>query len=148
MLLRRFLGEFCWSCEHRIRKDFRDLTTKERALWWQAMNDMKQHPTTRKDGSTSNLYDEFVIVHAFKDNKPQAHGTSMFLPWHRKFLLEFETAIRTTVQDGKYKCLTIPYWDWSQNAEICANDPECKTWHHDDPVLQESGGPGDPNRSR
>ena len=135
-------GDFCWACEHRIRKDFRDLTTTERALWWQAMNDMKKHPTTRKDGTGSNLYDEFVIVHAFKDNKPQAHGTSMFLPWHRKFLMEFETAIRVTLKDGDYKCLTIPYWDWSQNAEICANDPDCKTWHHDDPVLQESGGPG------
>ena len=31
-------------------------------------------------------------------------------------------------------------------SEICANDPDCKTWHHDDPVLEESGGPGDPTR--
>ena len=70
----------------------------------------------------------------------------MFLPWHRKFLVEFETALREMVKDGAYKCLTIPYWDWSQNAEICAANKECVTWHHDDPVLQESGGPGDPTR--
>jgi tyrosinase len=138
---------FCWACDYRIRKDFRDLTKEERALYWDAINDMKRTPTKRsKDGSTKNLYDEFVIIHAWKINKPQAHGTSMFLPWHRKFLLEFETALRQQVNKEKYSCLTIPYWDWSQNAEICANDPECKTWHHDDPVLQESGGPGDPQR--
>jgi hypothetical protein len=66
---------FCWSCEHRIRKDFRDLSTEERALWWQAMNDMKSHPIARKTGETTNLYDEFVMIHAHYENKPQAHGT-------------------------------------------------------------------------
>ena len=40
------------------------------------------------------------------------------------------------------KIVCLCFQDWSQNAEICANDPECKTWHHDDPVLQQSGGPG------
>jgi len=86
------------------------------------------HPIERKTGEKTNLYDEFVIIHAHYENKPQAHGTSMFLPWHRKFLFEFETAIREIVKDGvDYKCLTIPYWDWSQNAEICAANKECVT---------------------
>ena len=36
------------------------------------------------------LYDNFVTTHAHLYNKEQAHGSSVFLPWHRKFLLEFE----------------------------------------------------------
>ena len=72
----------------------------------------------------------------------QAHSTSAFLPWHRKFLLEFESALRALPGDENFKCLTLPYWDWSQNAEMCAQNPACVTWHKYDPVLLDSGGPG------
>ena len=85
-------------------------------MYWEAVNAMKEKETTRTDGSKSNLYDEFVIIHAHKTNKPQAHGTSMFLPWHRKFLLEFESALREHVNEEKYGCLTIPYWVRTQHG--------------------------------
>ena len=127
----------------RIRKDYRDLTQKERGLYWKAVQKAKDTPagphfTDANPGN--NLYDTFVIIHAWRTNKAQAHSTSAFLPWHRKFLVEFESMLRSL--GDEFACLTIPYWDWSQNAEMCAQDPSCVTWHHNDPVLQDSEDQG------
>jgi len=41
-----------------------------------------------------------------------------FYAWHRKFLLEFENMLRSL--DPKFKCVTIPYWDWAQEYKVCA----------------------------
>ncbi len=42
-------------------------------------------------------------------NDPFAHGTSGFLPWHRKFLLEFENALRCLVTPPPgYSCTAGP----------------------------------------
>jgi hypothetical protein len=133
---------FAWACDKRIRKDYRDLSPEERALYWKAAQKAKDTPAGGESDAEpgNNLYDTFVMIHAWRTNKPQAHSTSAFLPWHRKFLVEFESMLRSL--GDEFRCITIPYWDWSQNAEMCAQDPTCVTWHHNDPVLQDSGGPG------
>lgn len=56
-----------------------------------------------------------------------AHGTSLFLPWHRAFLLEFERAMQR--HDSGVR---LPYWEFS------AADPDGKVWNDD--FL---GGPGE-----
>jgi len=47
-------------------------------------------------------------------NTCQAHGPGMdenfFLPWHRAFLIYFETIIRSVSGDASF---TLPYWDYS-----------------------------------
>jgi tyrosinase len=39
-----------------------------------------------------------------------AHMGPAFLPWHRKFILEFEAALQTAMQDSKFG---LPYCDWT-----------------------------------
>jgi tyrosinase len=43
------------------------------------------------------------------------HGTALFLPWHRAYLLLFERALQDRVAG-----VTLPWWDW--------------TTHHGDPI--------------
>ena len=54
-----------------------------------------------------------------------------FLPWHRRFLLEFECALREV--DPK---VTVPYWDWTAD-----NTPAASLWADD--FLGGNGRPGD-----
>jgi len=39
-----------------------------------------------------------------------AHGDSRFFPWHRAYLKTLEEKMQ-----GYHPCLTIPYWDWTQD---------------------------------
>jgi len=56
----------------------------DRSLYIEAVQTLKR----------SGAYDNFVLIHQNAVNDPFAHGTSGFLPWHRKFLLEYENALR------------------------------------------------------
>ena len=58
-----------------------------------------------------------------------------FLTWHRKYLLEYENALRGLDED--FKCVTIPYWDWAEYNEHYAKD---ETWLQSSSVLQDFGG--------
>ncbi|GHH69285.1 tyrosinase [Streptomyces sulfonofaciens] len=59
-------------------------------------------------------YDEFVRIHItyyVSDGEPGlrvAHMTPSFLPWHRRYLLEFERALQRVDSS-----VTVPYWDWT-----------------------------------
>ncbi|MHC0430724.1 tyrosinase family protein [Streptomyces sp. O3] len=59
-------------------------------------------------------YDDFVRMHIefyVSDGDGGlrvAHMTPSFLPWHRRFLLEFERALQR-VDPG----VSVPYWDWT-----------------------------------
>jgi len=80
----------------RVRRPFRDLTSEEAALYFaaqQALPDLDAWNSVHKASSTSNY----------------AHGSNNFLPWHRIFTYEYETALRNL--DPSYKCVTVPYWD-------------------------------------
>ncbi|MFF9499349.1 tyrosinase family protein [Streptomyces sp. NPDC014656] len=89
------------------RKNQRDLTTAERRRFVAAVLELK-----RRGG-----YDEFVrmhIDHYTADGAGRlrtAHMAPSFLPWHRKFLLEFERALRRI--DAT---VTVPYWDWTRDS--------------------------------
>jgi hypothetical protein len=41
-------------------------------------------------------------------NGDDSHGVDEFLAWHRKFIYDFETALRTIDPT-----ITVPYWQWS-----------------------------------
>ena len=40
-------------------------------------------------------------------------GYNRFLPWHRSYLIKFETEIRSVSND---KDFAIPYWDWTRDT--------------------------------
>ncbi|WP_030746927.1 tyrosinase family protein [Streptomyces griseus] len=99
------------------RKNQRDLTTTERRRFVAAVLELKRR----------GEYDEFVRTHIdyyTADGGGRlrtAHMTPSFLPWHRKFLLEFERALRRI--DAT---VTVPYWDWTRD-----NSPASSLWAED-----------------
>jgi cysteine-rich repeat protein len=114
----------------RVRKDYRDMSQAEKDLYIEAVNALK----------TSGVYDKLVQTHAELGNKAYAHGTSGFLPWHRKYLMEYENALRG--QSAKYNCVTVPYWDWAEDTDICSANGGCTAFHDHSSILQDFGGPG------
>ncbi|KUM93825.1 tyrosinase [Streptomyces cellostaticus] len=88
------------------RKNVNRLTGTERRRFVGALLEVKRR----------GEYDEFVRMH-IEYNTPDgehglraAHMTPSFLPWHRKFLLELERALRRV--DAS---VTVPYWDWTRD---------------------------------
>jgi tyrosinase len=81
-------------------------------------------------------YDELVTIHFDRMTADAAgqrvgHQSPSFLPWHRRYLLDFERrlqAIDPTV--------TLPYWNWTVDRT-----PEARVWKDD--FLGGDGRPGD-----
>lgn len=63
-------------------------------------------------------YDEFVRTHVefSRDGTRVAHGGPSFLPWHRRLLIEFETALRRIDP-----AVTLPYWDWTTDRAVSSS---------------------------
>ncbi|MFF7179515.1 tyrosinase family protein [Streptomyces sp. NPDC008121] len=99
------------------RKNQRDLTSAERKKFVSAVLELKRRGT----------YDEFVRTHIdyyVADGEGRlrvAHMTPSFLPWHRKFLLEFERELRRVDPT-----VSVPYWDWTRD-----NTPAAALWAED-----------------
>ncbi|WP_330328363.1 tyrosinase family protein [Streptomyces sp. NBC_00536] len=87
-----------------IRKNQAALTPAEKRAFTNALLELKRNGT----------YDRFVSAHnAFLMNdsdfgKRVGHRSPSFLPWHRRFLLDFEAELQRV--DPK---VSIPYWDWT-----------------------------------
>ncbi|KAF0701677.1 Aste57867_7898 [Aphanomyces stellatus] len=56
------------------------------------------------------LCQKFVWLHAERMNNKEAHDTCLFLFWHRKLLVVFESMLRSL--GDCFACLTLPYWDY------------------------------------
>lgn len=102
-----------------IRKDANTLTPAERQEFVQAVHTLKQ----------SGLYDQFVLRHA---NTPMTaiHRSPAFLPWHRRFILDFERELQRVSGNPN---LGLPYWNWPSGG------PSASMWNND--LL---GGDGNP----
>ncbi|KAF0692596.1 Aste57867_16337 [Aphanomyces stellatus] len=58
-------------------------------------------------------FKRFLTVHNDLRANKQAHGTCVFLFWHRKFIFAYENMLRSL--DPKFACLTLAYWDYTQD---------------------------------
>jgi tyrosinase len=93
---------------------------------------------------SEGIYDEYVKLHSEAMMKPAgsngrnfAHYGPIFLPWHREYLRRFEADIQ---KYGKNPSLTIPYWDWTEDA-LLPNPEQSPIWAEDF-----IGGNGDPQK--
>lgn len=89
-----------------VRKDAATLTAGEKRRFVNALLEVKRR----------GEYDEFVRTHIAyfptdgEDGLRTAHMAPSFLPWHRRFLLDLETALRRVDSS-----VTVPYWDWTRD---------------------------------
>jgi tyrosinase len=121
---------------------------EERAEWIAAvkcLNKLPHSPTLAPTYNTSftrippptpdsSYFDDWTYIHM--DLNPAIHFTGQFLPWHRAFIKDFDTALR---QKCNYKGHQ-PYWDWTKDAA----DFEHSSIFDPDPESG-FGGWGDPN---
>ena len=107
------------------RKNIRDLTSTEKQNYINAVKGLK---ATISPITNRSIYDEYVIWHSNATNRVDptdsigfrnsAHVGPAFLPWHRYYLHRFELQLQKIVPD-----VTIPYWDWTQDAAAPFNSP-------------------------
>ncbi|CCH31783.1 tyrosinase family protein [Actinosynnema sp. NPDC047251] len=99
-----------------IRKNQQNLTATERSNFVNALLTLKQN----------GRYDLFVRLHIDRANGDSdwglriGHRSPSFLPWHRRYLIEFEQALQEVNPS-----VTIPYWDWTtagSTSTLWAND--------------------------
>lgn len=87
-----------------VRKNQATLSADEKRRFVNALLELKR----------SGRYDTFVTTHnAFimsdTDNGDRVgHRSPSFLPWHRRFLIEFEQALQSVDPT-----VNLPYWDWT-----------------------------------
>ncbi|EAU86324.1 hypothetical protein CC1G_08048 [Coprinopsis cinerea okayama7 len=94
-----------------VRKEWRDLTVKQRLDYIRAVKCLQAKPTTIVREGASSRFDEFLASHA--DDMAWIHAVGQFLPWHRHFVTLYNNALR---DECGYKG-PAPYWDWSRDAE-------------------------------
>ncbi|KAJ3284505.1 hypothetical protein HDU76_008286, partial [Blyttiomyces sp. JEL0837] len=93
----------------RTRKDFRDLNPKtEQASFFAALNTLRSIPSIM---GRPNRYDDYVSLHGM--GAQWFHGTPMFLPWHRYFIVLLEVELRSITGNPDF---AHPYWDWDADS--------------------------------
>ncbi|ORX81815.1 Di-copper centre-containing protein [Basidiobolus meristosporus CBS 931.73] len=90
----------------RRRSEIRELSEAEMSSFIGAILELKRR----------GKYDGFVVQHV--DGFPFAHNSPAFFPWHRKYLLNFEDALREIDPD-----VTVPYWDWTLDSQAPEASP-------------------------
>ncbi|MFJ8648750.1 tyrosinase family protein [Streptomyces sp. NPDC093546] len=87
-----------------VRKNQAQLTAAEKKRFVDAVLELKR----------SGRYDSFVSTHndfimSDTDTGDRVgHRSPSFLPWHRRFLLQFEQALQAVDP-----AVALPYWDWT-----------------------------------
>ena len=101
----------------KCRKNVKNLTADEKRRFVNAFQALMVQDSVLHPGAQSR-YDDFVETHllAMHDMdthvpRPESwgHGGSVFLPWHRELLYQFEKLLQ--IIDTS---VTIPYWDWTR----------------------------------
>jgi tyrosinase len=108
----------------RVRKEWRSISSEERASWINAVKCLAKLPHDPKIVPTidpalslippvnpaSTFFDDYSYTHM--DLNVLIHATGLFFPWHRMFVHSFEYELRAKCgYDG-----VQPYWDWTKDA--------------------------------
>ncbi|KAJ3084140.1 hypothetical protein HK102_000753 [Quaeritorhiza haematococci] len=96
-----------------VRREWRELSEKERQDFLGAVNGLKRAPSTM---GQANRYEDFVHLHLISEF--DAHGVPAFLPWHRHFIREFEKALQAI-----NPAVHLPYWDWALDSQSPERSP-------------------------
>jgi tyrosinase len=101
----------------KCRKNVKSLTPDEKNRFVNAFLALKAQDSVLHPGAQSR-YDDFVETHllamhdmATNMMRPESwgHSGSVFLPWHRELLYQFEQLLQSVDPS-----VTIPYWDWTR----------------------------------
>jgi len=93
------------------RKEWRNLSTKQKRDWHRAVLCLHGRPATSNWGGATTRFEQYQAVHA--QLGMAIHLVGHFLPWHRQIVTMFNNELRTVCgYDGP-----TPYWDWAMDAD-------------------------------
>src|SRR5690606_6643010 len=92
-----------------VRKNQASLTAGEKRRFVAALLELKRSGRCDAFVSTHNDF----IVSDTDHGRRTGHRSPSFLPWHRRFLLEFERALQSV--DAS---VALPYWDWTTDSSV------------------------------
>ncbi len=100
----------------KCRKNARNLAADEKTRFVNAVLALKSQNSVIHPGSQSR-YDDFAETHlnAMMATVGWAHQDSVFFPWHRELLYQFEKLLQAVDPT-----VTIPYWDWTREQSSAA----------------------------
>ncbi len=100
----------------KCRKNVKNLTADEKRRFVNAFVTLKSQNSVIHPGAQSR-YDDFVETHlnAMMAAVGWEHQDSVFFPWHRELLYQFEKLLQTVDPT-----VTIPYWDWTREQNSAA----------------------------
>ena len=95
----------------KCRNNVKNLTNDQKKRYVNAFLALKGQDSLIHPGAQSR-YDDFVETHMNAMTAPVgwAHGDSVFFPWHRELLYQFEKLLQAVDPT-----VTIPYWDWTRD---------------------------------
>jgi len=96
----------------KCRKNVKNLTADQKRRYVNAFVALKSQDSVIHPGAQSR-YDDFVETHMnamMAMPVGWAHGDSVFFPWHRELLYQFEKLLQSVDPS-----VTIPYWDWTRH---------------------------------
>lgn len=92
----------------RIRRNANQLTAKAKKDYIQALSNINERD---KEGIAIGMYStDFFQMHV-KGSKSIAHGSSVFLPWHRLYLLDLERQLQKHNPE-----VSLHYWKFDEPA--------------------------------
>ncbi|MGW4648163.1 tyrosinase MelC2 [Kitasatospora sp. NPDC004289] len=94
-----------------VRKNQATLTAQEKRAFVNAVLALKRNGGYDSFVSTHNQF----IVGDTDNGERVGHRSPSFLPWHRRFLLQFEQALQAIDPS-----VTLPYWDWTADRTTSA----------------------------
>eukprot|EP01084_Bolivina_argentea_P214322 363858_1 len=97
-----FLCNYAKDCSERRRRSWSDLNKDEKYVYINGFRALADAGITQLFAQTHRI--------------SSIHYAEEFLPWHRGFIYEMESAIRRL--GGKYSCFAMPYWDWSESGAL------------------------------
>ena len=101
-----------------IRHNHRDLSPAQKTAFVNAVLALKNSVDSVLHPGVQKRYDDFVEVHKNAMTgpamfEPMPHGSSLFYPWHRILLRQFELALQAAGNDSS---IMLPYWDWNYSS--------------------------------
>jgi len=100
-----------WVCHGKMRnrKEINDWSQDEFDMFAEAINTLKR----------KGEWDRIAFMH--EEAGRVAHGTNIFLHWHRKYLFDLETMLQAAANSCE---VTLPWWNWAlDHGEAGASNP-------------------------
>ncbi|GMF28931.1 unnamed protein product [Phytophthora lilii] len=113
----------------RVRKSWTAFSSDEKKLYLSAV----------EKAMTTGNHLLFTKVYMDEGSLPQVVGTCGAPAWYRKYLLGYESMLRSL--DAKFSDLTLPYWDiFEDSAKRISTSTACSGIESCSPLLKDLGG--------